>query len=82
MDSPGSEFGNQLQVKLGPESVFVRQVPPPSDCAADHLGIAAGSPVLYVERDYLRRKELVLRTLDYYRSDLFSNELILKLKRR
>jgi GntR family transcriptional regulator len=47
-----------------------------------HLGIPAGSPVLYVERDYLRKKQLVLRTVGFYRSDLFSYELQLKPKRR
>lgn len=50
------------------------------DEVADHLGIPAGSPVLYVERDYLHNKAMVLKTVGYYRSDLFSYEL--KLKRR
>jgi len=40
----------------------------------------AGSPVLFVERNYLCKKELVLRTVGFYRSDLFRYEL--KLKRR
>jgi DNA-binding GntR family transcriptional regulator len=46
------------------------------------LGIPAGSPVLYVERDYLHKKQLILRTVGFYRSDLFSYELQLKRKRR
>ena len=50
------------------------------DEVADQLGIPAGSPVLYVERDYLHNKAMVLKTVGYYRSDLFSYEL--KLKRR
>lgn len=48
------------------------------DEVSAHLGIPAGSPVLYVERDYLHKKEMVLRTIGYYRSDLFSYELKLK----
>jgi GntR family transcriptional regulator len=52
------------------------------DEVADHLEIPAGSPVLYVERDYLHRKDRILRTLGYYRSDLFSYELKLKRKWR
>jgi GntR family transcriptional regulator len=52
------------------------------DEVSTHLGIPAGSPVLYVERDYLRNKQLVLRTVGFYRSDLFSYELQLKSKRR
>jgi GntR family transcriptional regulator len=51
------------------------------DEVADQLGIPAGSPVLYVERDYLHNKTMVLRTLGYYRSDLFSYELTLKRRR-
>ncbi|HEY7560228.1 MAG TPA: GntR family transcriptional regulator [Candidatus Binatia bacterium] len=51
------------------------------DEVADHLGIPAGSPVLYVERDYLHNKAMVLKTVGYYRSDLFSYELTLKRRR-
>jgi GntR family transcriptional regulator len=43
-----------------------------------HLQIPAGSPVLFVERNYFCKKELVLRTLGFYRSDLFRYELKLK----
>ena len=43
-----------------------------------HLEIPAGSPVLFVERNYLCKKELVLRTVGFYRSDLFRYELKLK----
>ena len=46
-----------------------------------HLGIPAGSPVLWVERDYLHRKETILRSLGFYRSDLFRYELTLKRKK-
>jgi hypothetical protein len=42
------------------------------------LEIPAGSPVLFVERNYLCKKELVLRTVGFYRSDLFRYELKLK----
>lgn len=48
------------------------------DEVADHLGIPAGSPVLYVERDYLHKKDMVLRSVGFYRTDLFSYELTLK----
>lgn len=48
------------------------------DEVAHHLGIPAGSPVLYVERDYLHKKEMVLRSVGFYRTDLFSYELTLK----
>jgi DNA-binding GntR family transcriptional regulator len=41
-----------------------------------HLQIPAGSPVLFVERYFCRK--LVLRTMGYYRRDLFRNELKLK----
>jgi GntR family transcriptional regulator len=50
------------------------------DEVSAHLGIPAGSPVLLVERDYLCKKETVIRSVGFYRSDLFSYEL--KLKRR
>jgi AbrB family looped-hinge helix DNA binding protein len=43
-----------------------------------HLQIPAGSPVLFVERNYFCKKELVLRTMGFYRSDLFRYELKLK----
>lgn len=52
------------------------------DDVSAQLGIPAGSPVLYVERDYLHKKQLILRTIGFYRSDLFSYELQLKRKRR
>jgi GntR family transcriptional regulator len=45
-----------------------------------HLEIPTGSPVLLVERNYLRRKKLILRTVGFYRSDLFGYEI--KLDRR
>jgi GntR family transcriptional regulator len=48
------------------------------DEVANHLGIPAGSPVLYVERDYLHKKEMVLRSVGSYRTDLFSYKLTLK----
>jgi GntR family transcriptional regulator len=43
-----------------------------------HLKIPPGSPVLFVERNYLCKKELILRTVGFYRSDLFRYELKLK----
>src|SRR5919106_1337757 len=51
------------------------------DTVSNHLGIPGGSPVLVVERDYLHRKETVLRSVGLYRSDLFSYELTLKRKK-
>jgi GntR family transcriptional regulator len=51
------------------------------DEVSAHLGIPAASPVLFVERDYLHKKDMVLRTVGFYRSDLFSYELKLKPKR-
>jgi GntR family transcriptional regulator len=45
---------------------------------AAHLEIPAGSPVLFVERNYLHRATLVLRTAGFYRSDLFGYEIKLK----
>jgi DNA-binding GntR family transcriptional regulator len=51
------------------------------DEVSHHLGIPAGSPVLLVERDYLYKKETVMRSVGFYRSDLFSYELTLKRKR-
>jgi GntR family transcriptional regulator len=48
------------------------------DVVSSHLGIPAGSPVLYVERDYLHKKDMVLRSVGFYRTDLFSYELTLK----
>jgi GntR family transcriptional regulator len=48
------------------------------DEVSAHLEIPAGSPVLFVERNYFCKKDLVLRTLGFYRSDLFRYELKLK----
>jgi GntR family transcriptional regulator len=48
------------------------------DEVSAHLEIPPGSPVLFVERNYFCKKELVLRTLGFYRSDLFRYELKLK----
>jgi DNA-binding GntR family transcriptional regulator len=42
-----------------------------------HLQMPAGSPVLFVER-YFCKRELVLRTMGFYRRDLFRYELKLK----
>jgi GntR family transcriptional regulator len=42
------------------------------------LEIPTGSPVLFVERNYLHKKKLVLRTVGFYRSDLFGYEIKLK----
>jgi GntR family transcriptional regulator len=49
-----------------------------NDEVAAHLEIPPGSPVLFVERNYFSKKNLVLRTLGFYRSDLFRYELKLK----
>ena len=46
-----------------------------------HLDIPPGSPVLYVERDHFHKKHLIMRTVGFYRSDLFRYELRLKLKK-
>jgi DNA-binding GntR family transcriptional regulator len=46
-----------------------------------HLNIPPGSPVLYVERDHFHKKRLIMRTVGFYRSDLFRYELKLKLKK-
>jgi GntR family transcriptional regulator len=43
-----------------------------------HLEIPTGSPVLFVERNYLHKKKLILRTAGFYRSDLFGYEIKLK----
>jgi GntR family transcriptional regulator len=45
---------------------------------SEHLAIPTGSPVLFVERNYLHKKKLVLRTAGFYRSDLFGYEIKLK----
>jgi len=45
-----------------------------------HLEVPAGSPVLLNERDYLSKKDTVMVSVGYYRSDLFRYEL--RLKRR
>jgi GntR family transcriptional regulator len=52
------------------------------DEVSAHLGIPPGSPVLYVERDYLHKKEMVLRSVGFYRTDLFTYELTLKRRTR
>jgi len=49
---------------------------------AANLKIPPGSPVLFVERNYLHRNDLVLRTVGYYRSDLFRYEIKLRQSRR
>jgi len=49
-----------------------------TDEVSAHLEIPPGSPVLFVERNYLCKKALVLRTIGFYRSDLFRYELKLK----
>lgn len=48
------------------------------DDVAASLAIPAGSPVLYVERNYFFKHELLLRTVGFYRSDLFRYEIKLK----
>ena len=52
------------------------------DEVSSHLGIPPGSPVLYVERDYLHKKEMILRSVGFYRTDLFTYELTLKRRSR
>jgi GntR family transcriptional regulator len=51
------------------------------DEASAHLAIPAGSPVLFIERDYLHNKETALSSVGFYRSDLFRYELTLKRKK-
>jgi len=48
------------------------------DEVSQYLKIPPGSPVLFVERNYLCKKDLVLRTLGFYRSDLFRYEIKLR----
>ncbi len=48
---------------------------------ARHLEISAGSPVLFVQRDYLHKKETLMMSVGFYRSDLFSYKLTLKRKK-
>ena len=43
-----------------------------------NLEIPPGSPVLFVERNYFYKKDLLLRTVGFYRSDLFRYELKLR----
>jgi GntR family transcriptional regulator len=52
------------------------------DEVSHHLGIPAGSPMLYVERDYLHKKAMILRSVGFYRTDLFTYELTLKRRNR
>jgi len=40
-----------------------------------HLQIPTGSPVLFVERNYVHKRKLFLRTAGFYRSDLFGYEI-------
>ena len=54
---------------------------PSDDDVSRHLAISDGSPVLWVERDYLYRKETIVRSVGLYRSDLFSYKLTLKRKK-
>jgi GntR family transcriptional regulator len=51
------------------------------DEVARYLEISSGSPVLLVQRDYLHRKETIVRSVGLYRSDLFSYRLTLKRKK-
>lgn len=46
------------------------------------LEIPSGSPVLFVERNYFYKKDLLLRTVGFYRSDLFRYEIKLKRSKR
>jgi GntR family transcriptional regulator len=48
---------------------------------ARHLEISSGSPVLFVQRDYLQRKKTIMISVGFYRSDLFSYRLTLKRKK-
>ncbi len=49
---------------------------------AANLNIPPGSPVLFVERNYFYKNDLLLRTVGFYRSDLFRYEIKLKTSRR
>ena len=51
------------------------------DEVSAHLAIPAGSPVLFIEREYLHNRETVLRSVGFYRSDLFRYDLTLKRKK-
>jgi GntR family transcriptional regulator len=48
---------------------------------ARHLEISPGSPVLFVQRDYLHRKKTLMISVGFYRSDLFSYKLTLMRKK-
>ena len=48
--------------------------------ASGHLDVSSGDPLLLIERDYVRKNEIVAVSIGYYRSDLYRYEL--KLKRR
>jgi GntR family transcriptional regulator len=48
------------------------------DEVSANLKIPPGSPVLFVERNYFHKEDLLLRTAGFYRSDLFRYELKLK----
>lgn len=52
------------------------------DEAASHLKISPGSPVLFVKRFYFHRRNLMLLTQGFYRSDIFNYSLTLKRKKR
>jgi len=46
--------------------------------ASSHLEISIGDPLLLIERDYIRKNQVVAVSTGYYRSDLYRYELNLK----
>jgi GntR family transcriptional regulator len=71
---------DQLGIKIAGLKLVVSAKLADSEVSA-HLEIPSGSPVLFVERNYLHKKKLLLRTAGFYRSDLFGYEIKLKRSR-
>jgi GntR family transcriptional regulator len=77
-------LSDAIEASLGIKVANVRHVVEAKlsdDVVSAHLAIPPGSPVLYVERDYFHKQNLIMRTAGFYRSDLFRYELKLKLKK-
>ncbi len=72
-----SVIEDRLGIKIAGLKLVVSAKLADSEVSA-HLEIPSGSPVLFVERNYLHKKKLLLRTAGFYRSDLFGYEIKLK----
>lgn len=68
---------DRLGIKIAGLKLVVSAKLADSEVSA-YLEIPSGSPVLFVERNYLHKKQLLLRTAGFYRSDLFGYEIKLK----